>query len=351
MEGAILLLSSLLSILLLTEASEMPFQERMLLKALGLSRRPKPVNPPPVPKSLLDIFEKGVKEDNPCWMDGFNVPGNIVRSYRNQGPSSQSEKPQGSLCVKKHLFFDVTAVEKTEQITLGQLEIQFGHKVSHGQEFHLRLYQNLHISLNGMRENPTNRKLLVNQSFRLLNKSLYFNLTKVIEDWTNPEKNMGLILEISTDVTANGSSAQCEQIHPFIHTSLLTVSLDPSSCKTTRPKRSIPPSLPTPNNLCQKRRLYISFKDVGWHNWIIAPKGYMANYCHGECPYPLTEVLKGTNHAVIQSLVHGLDPELTPLPCCGPTKLSPISMLYYDNNDNVVLRHYKDMVVDDCGCK
>ncbi|XDV43724.1 hypothetical protein PO909_012148 [Leuciscus waleckii] len=34
-----------------------------------------------------------------------------------------------------------------------------------------------------------------------------------------------------------------------------------------------------------------------------------------------------------------------------PIKLSPISMLYYDNNDNVVLRHYEDMVVDECGCR
>uniref|UniRef100_A0AAZ3S7B9 TGF-beta family profile domain-containing protein n=1 Tax=Oncorhynchus tshawytscha TaxID=74940 RepID=A0AAZ3S7B9_ONCTS len=34
-----------------------------------------------------------------------------------------------------------------------------------------------------------------------------------------------------------------------------------------------------------------------------------------------------------------------------PIRLSPVSMLYYNNNDNVVLRHYKDVVVDEEGCR
>lgn len=205
-----------------------------------------------------------------------------------------------------------------------------------------------------MRDHNTSRKLLFAQSFRLLHKSLHFNLTKMAQDWTAFENNMGLVMEIFADgeeTTGNKFSQLCEQIHSFVHISLVTVSLDPSSCKASRPKRSAESSLPTPSNLCKKRRLYIDFKDVGWQNWVIAPRGYMANYCHGECPYPLTEMLKGTNHAVLQTLVHSIEPDVTPLPCCAPTKLSPISMLYYDNNDNVVLRHYEDMVVDDCGCK
>ncbi|NP_001080966.1 growth/differentiation factor 3 precursor [Xenopus laevis] len=347
-------LSCMFSLLLLTNSSPLTFQERMLLKALGLNTRPNPIAPAPVPKSLRDIFEKGINQDNPCMMEGFGVPGNIVRSYRDQGTIAAIEEPQGSLCLKKFLFFDLSAVENKEQLTLGQLEIKFKHNTYYGQQFHLRLYRTLQLSLKGMRDSKMNRKLLVTQSFRLLHKSLYFNLTKVAEDWKNPEKNMGLILEIyaSSELAGgNRSFVVCEPIQSFIYTSLLTVSLDPSNCKTQRAKRSTHSSPPTPSNICKKRRLYIDFKDVGWQNWVIAPRGYMANYCHGECPYPLTEMLRGTNHAVLQTLVHSVEPENTPLPCCAPTKLSPISMLYYDNNDNVVLRHYEDMVVDECGCK
>ncbi|KAG9486461.1 hypothetical protein GDO78_006700 [Eleutherodactylus coqui] len=261
---------------------------------------------------------------------------------------------QESLCLKKHLFFNLSVVESKEQVTLGQLEVKFKHNTYQGQEFQIRLYHPLRMALKSMRDHKTNRKLLFAQSFRLHHKSLSFDLTKVTQDWANTNNNMGLILEIN----ANSNSSvvdhlysSCEQIHSFIHASLLTVSLDPAHCKARRIRRSTEPSLPTPSNICKKRRLYIDFKDVGWQNWVIAPRGYMANYCHGECPYPLTEMLKGTNHAVLQTLVHSIEPDVTPLPCCTPIKLSPISMLYYDNNDNVVLRHYEDMVVDECGCK
>ncbi|XP_053329246.1 derriere protein-like [Spea bombifrons] len=352
MEGSLFFLFFLFHTLFLAESSEISIQERMLLKALGLNGKPNPVNPGPVPKTLWSIFKKGIQNDNPCRMEGFEVPGNIVRSYRNQGPLTSSGAPHQSLCSRKHLFFDLSAVEKKEQITLGQLEIKFKRNTYDGQQFQLRLYRILQMSLKGMRQHKTNRKLLVAQSFRLLHKSLYFNLTKVAEDWTNPEKNMGLVLEIFQNATSTkSSSTHCEQINSFIHASLFTVSLDPSGCKTSRTKRSSSSSLPSPANICKKRNFYIDFKDVGWHNWVIAPRGYMANYCHGECPYPLTEMLKGTNHAVLQTLVHSTEPEITPLPSCAPTKLSPISMLYYDNNDNVVLRHYEDMVVDECGCR
>uniref|UniRef100_A0A8C5M250 TGF-beta family profile domain-containing protein n=1 Tax=Leptobrachium leishanense TaxID=445787 RepID=A0A8C5M250_9ANUR len=352
MKALMSLLSFLLYILLLAESSEISVQEKMLLKALGLNGKPNPVIRAPVPAKLWAIFEKGIQKDNPCKMEGFHVPGNILRSYRDQGRPMSNEGQQGSLCLRKHLFFDITAVEKKEKITLSQLDIKFGHNVYYGQDFQLRLFHVIQMSLEGMRHHKKNQKLILTQSFRLLHKSLHINLTKVTEEWTKPHKNMGLVLEISqTGANYKNSSSQCEQIHSFIHTSLFTVSLDPSNCKTSRVKRSTTTSLSTTSDICRKRNLYIDFKDVGWHNWVIAPRGYMANYCHGECPYPLTELLKGTNHAVLQTLVHSTEPEITPLPSCAPTKLSPISMLYYDNNDNVVLRHYEDMVVDECGCK
>ncbi|XP_053556024.1 derriere protein-like [Bombina bombina] len=352
MDASCTVLYYLVSFIFLTDSSEIPFHEKMLLKSLGLKRRPSPNNPGPVPRTLWDIFDKGINEERPCRMEAFGVPGNIVRSFRDQGGFISREAPQGPLCFQKHLFFDLTAVEKKEQVTFGRLEIKFKHNTYYGQEFRLNLYRTMRLSLKGMRE--MNRKLLVSQSFRILHKSIHLPLTKMVKDWTSPEKNMGLLLEIYAEgnsKSVRGLSGPCDQIRSLTHTTLLIVSLDPSNCKASRSKRNTHPTLPSPSNICGKKRLYIDFKDVGWQNWVIAPRGYMANYCHGECPYPLTELLRGTNHAVLQTLVHSIEPETTPLPCCAPTKLSPISMLYYDNNDNVVLRHYEDMVVDECGCK
>lgn len=83
------------------------------------------------------------------------------------------------------------------------------------------------------------------------------------------------------------------------------------------------------NRECQKRVLRVSFKDLEWQDWIIAPDGYEAYYCHGECSFPLNSHMNATNHAIVQTLVNLMSPDV-PKPCCAPTKLSGISVLYLD---------------------
>ncbi|KRY79410.1 Bone morphogenetic protein 4 [Trichinella pseudospiralis] len=103
--------------------------------------------------------------------------------------------------------------------------------------------------------------------------------------------------------------------------------------------------------LCQRHELYVDFESVGWNDWIVAPPGYKAYYCQGDCPFPLNDHLNATNHAIVQTLVHSVNPGAAPKSCCVPTELSPISMLYLDEYDKVVLKTYQDMVVESCGCR
>lgn len=101
---------------------------------------------------------------------------------------------------------------------------------------------------------------------------------------------------------------------------------------------------------CRRNELYVSFRELAWQDWIIAPEGYAANYCDGECSFPLNAHMNATNHAIVQTLVHLMNPENVPKPCCAPTKLHAISVLYFDDNSNVILKKYKNMVVRACGC-
>ncbi|NWJ10110.1 BMP8A protein, partial [Crypturellus undulatus] len=131
-----------------------------------------------------------------------------------------------------------------------------------------------------------------------------------------------------------------------------------------QPKRSN--DLPHPNKLpgifddghaaadgrqvCRRHELYVSFQDLGWLDWVIAPQGYSAFYCAGECAFPLASCMNATNHAILQSLVHLMKPDAVPKACCAPTKLSATSVLYYDSNNNVILKKHRNMVVKSCGC-
>lgn len=106
---------------------------------------------------------------------------------------------------------------------------------------------------------------------------------------------------------------------------------------------------PFHQKFCNKRNFFVSFTDLKWDDWIIAPEGYEAWYCSGKCPFPLHPHLNSTNHAIVQMLAHLMNPQV-PEPCCAPTKLQPISVLYYDDYSNVVLKKYRNMIVQSCGC-
>lgn len=101
---------------------------------------------------------------------------------------------------------------------------------------------------------------------------------------------------------------------------------------------------------CRKARLYVDFKDLSWSDWIIAPEGYAAYVCRGHCNFPIPSHLSPTNHAILQNLMHLMDGHTIPKPCCAPKELSPIMVLYFDDDSNVVMKKYKNMVVKKCSC-
>jgi len=105
-------------------------------------------------------------------------------------------------------------------------------------------------------------------------------------------------------------------------------------------------------SLCQRRKLSVDFNEIGWGEWIISPKTFEAQYCAGRCPFPLAKGLNPTNHATIQSIVHAIGgyPEV-PAPCCVPDVLSSLTLLYFDDNRNVVLKNYPSMTAESCACR
>ena len=123
--------------------------------------------------------------------------------------------------------------------------------------------------------------------------------------------------------------------------------------KRKNKERKNPPGIKTQGHqdLCSRKPLYVDFNDVGWDDWIVAPLGYDAYYCDGNCPFPLADNMNTTNHAIVQTLVNSADPRAAPTACCVPTSLSSISMLYSDEFGTVILKQYDEMVVEGCGCR
>ncbi|KYM76845.1 Growth/differentiation factor 11 [Atta colombica] len=94
---------------------------------------------------------------------------------------------------------------------------------------------------------------------------------------------------------------------------------------------------------CCRYKLTVDFEKFGW-DWIIAPKKYDANYCSGDCPMAFLPAYPNTH------IVSLAEPPNNTGPCCAPRKLSEITMLYFDNEYQIVFSRLPGMVVEKCGC-
>ncbi|KAK7880808.1 hypothetical protein WMY93_032548 [Mugilogobius chulae] len=106
--------------------------------------------------------------------------------------------------------------------------------------------------------------------------------------------------------------------------------------------------------LCCRRQFFMDFRLIGWSDWIIAPSGYLGNYCEGRCPAHMAGVPSSVSsfHTAVlnQYRLRGLGAGAS-TSCCIPTKLAPMSMLYFDDEYNIVKRDVPNMVVEECGSR
>uniref|UniRef100_A0A8C6S924 Bone morphogenetic protein 8a n=1 Tax=Neogobius melanostomus TaxID=47308 RepID=A0A8C6S924_9GOBI len=273
----------------------------------------------------------------------------------------------------KEFRFDLTPLPQGE--TVAAAEFRIYKTLTVGQ----RANRTLHISIYEIQRNNRLRDpelvLLDMQSVPAGQEGwLAFDVTSAANHWLlHPRSNLGIRLYYSD---FHGSVPSDRSLsagwiglvgrrgprskQPFMVTFFREsqVPCRPPRAVKPRPRRRKPkPDLPMPSihrfvchmhHQClikSMKRLFSSFQD-----WVLAPTGYSAYYCDGECFYPLGSCMNATNHALIQQVVHLLKPNEVPKACCAPTKLSPISVLFYDDNNNVILKKHRNMVVKSCGC-
>lgn len=98
---------------------------------------------------------------------------------------------------------------------------------------------------------------------------------------------------------------------------------------------------------CCLRSLYVNFTKIGW-DWILYPEGFYANFCDGECNrriYPLNN-----GYVYMLQEIKKKNMAQTFKICCSPTKMSGLSLLYFDRDEMVIKGDVPNMRVDSCGC-
>ncbi|KAK0169415.1 hypothetical protein PV328_012078, partial [Microctonus aethiopoides] len=159
-----------------------------------------------------------------------------------------------------------------------------------------------------------------------------FDVTKVVSNWYTSHGSTRLTLLVD----CTGCDAQ-DPDRPF-----LVVRTDPAAVKRVR-RRAIECSGALKGQCC-KQRFYVSFSQLGWDDWIIAPQG---GNCAAGHRTPDT-FLNYYTHVIEE--YRKMDRLAGMQPCCAPLKFSPMSLIYYGPDSNIIKRDLPKMVVDECGC-
>ncbi|KAL8220350.1 UNVERIFIED_CONTAM: hypothetical protein K2H54_044139 [Gekko kuhli] len=195
----------------------------------------------------------------------------------------------------KEFRFDLTQIPTGESVTAAEFRIYKMQSVTR------RINQTLHISIYEIIQDHPNREsellLLDLQDFLAGTEGwLAFDVAAASNHWLlNRKYNLALRLYVETD---DGQS-----IDPGL-AGLLgrhgPRSKQPFVVTFFRASQS---SARLPRAVRQLRKKQHKKTNSFPHNWVIAPQGYSAFYCQGDCAFPLDSCMNATNHAILQSLV------------------------------------------------
>ncbi|XP_069471763.1 growth/differentiation factor 8 [Ambystoma mexicanum] len=168
------------------------------------------------------------------------------------------------------------------------------------------------------------------------------DVKSIVQNWLKqPESNLGVEIKVSDEtgreLAFTYQDKSDEGLNPFLEVKIS------DSPKRSRRDFGLDCDEQSTESRCCRYPLTVDFEAFGW-DWIIAPKRYKAYYCSGDCEsiflqkYPHTQLMQNEKRKGLAG------------PCCTPTKMSSINMLYFNGEEEIIHGKIPSMVVDSCGC-
>uniref|UniRef100_A0A915HT79 TGF-beta family profile domain-containing protein n=1 Tax=Romanomermis culicivorax TaxID=13658 RepID=A0A915HT79_ROMCU len=170
------------------------------------------------------------------------------------------------------------------------------------------------------------------------------NITKLVRHWfRKPELNYGLSVEVDfmgENLVVMPRSPQVDKYTMYLEVRVKDNDRNRHKRDTTRMDCHERDN----ETRCCRYSLQIDFESFGW-DWVIAPKKYVAYYCAGECPFLHLQRYAHTH--IVQQQANS---RANVRPCCYPTSMGSITMVFFNHNKEVHVSRLPGMVVNRCGC-
>lgn len=167
------------------------------------------------------------------------------------------------------------------------------------------------------------------------------DISSEVRRWMRRGGRQGLVVDVGVAVDENGQPEA---------TPTISLELDLRESREThrvRAPRSIKEDDCSEQGLCCKKSVTVSFKDIGWTDWVVAPLQYTMHFCEGACPH---NYRPASMHTQVKSRLHQLTKGGTPRPCCVPAAYEPMVLMHYDSRGKLKLTPFEDLIVSKCHC-
>ncbi|XP_056276457.1 growth/differentiation factor 15 [Pseudoliparis swirei] len=196
-----------------------------------------------------------------------------------------------------------------------------------------------------------NRRTPMNSAWTHMNSPINTNVSSTqdvmldispeVKRWLRTDVGEALVVDVGIAVVMKDAL----QANPTI--SLELGLAPPKRARKTRLPRSNKEDVCSEHGWCCRKSVTVSFRDIGWTDWVVAPSEYTMHFCDGTCPH---NYKPASMHTQVKSRLHLLSKGGSPRPCCVPAAYEPMVLMHYDSRGKLTLTPFNDLIVSKCHC-
>ncbi|XP_063740966.1 growth/differentiation factor 8 isoform X2 [Eleginops maclovinus] len=226
-----------------------------------------------------------------------------------------------------------------KELTLAWAELKISRQIlNKPTSFLLEAKREIKVKINRMRPINSAAWTHINSANVSNAQDVLLDISPEVERWMSTDGGEALVVDVGLVV------AQQDALKA---TPTISLELGLTRPRKMRLPRSNREDVCDERGWCCMKSVTVSFKDIGWADWVVAPTEYTMQFCDGACPH---NYKPASMHTQVKSRLHQITKGGSPRPCCVPAAYEPMVLMHYDSREKLKLTPFNDLIVSKCHC-